>query len=178
MAQCCASMAQCYQASICGSMLHIRHQYGCASCINLAQYYASCINMPQFRSIICIMHQNYGPILCTMAQCCASTAYRYASGISMARYALGINVAVHASIILWLNAVHPCAMMCIRHRYGLMLCIRHQYGSIWLNAVHQASLWHNNAVTAQTCASCISKARCHASMTQAVHHTSIWLNTE
>ena len=91
--------------------------------------------------------KNYGSVLWTMTQCCASMAHWYASGISMTQCyasskimaqccASGINVAVHHASI-WLNAVHP-----------------------RLNDVHQASLRLDV---------------CGASMTQAVHHTSIWL---
>ena len=63
LAQCCESMAQCYQASICGSLLCNKHQYGCASCNNMPQCCASYIVWLKFRLIICIMHQ-YGWVMC------------------------------------------------------------------------------------------------------------------
>ena len=114
------------------SMMSIRYQYGlilklcirhqwCASGINMefCSIIASYVNMTQFRSIICIlhqygsvlciMHQNYGSIMCTVAQCCASTAHWY----------------VHQASV-WIDAVHQasilpqcCASMC------MLLCIIH-----------------------------------------------------
>ena len=84
---------------------------------------------------------------------CASgikiVAQSCASGINYSSM-LCINVAMHHAS-LWLNAVRVPI-------YGPMLCIRH----------------HN---TVQTCASCINKARCSTSMTQALLHASLWLNT-
>ena len=158
----------------------IRHQYVAQCCtsginmalhhalINMAQCCASYINITQSQhhgSLMYIRHQ-YGSMLCIrchcgcasciniMARCCASYAHQ-------------------ASVWFLFNAVCQ--------------------ASVQLNAVYQASLWHNMA---QCCAGinllsdavhqtsqyssnlCIvcQKARCGASMTQAVNHASIWLN--
>ena len=124
------------------SMLCIRHQYGCEPQLLLP---IICIMHP-YGSVLCIMHQNYGSILCTpslnavhpwlidvhqasivsIAQCCAS----------------GNNVAVHHASI-WFDVVHPQlddvhqasvwfngAYQAYMLQYGLMLCIRHHYGTI------------------------------------------------
>ena len=96
----------------------------------------------------------------------------------------------HASIWPHLSDVHQASVWF----NGVYISSTHV--TIWLNVVHQASLWHNTiwltAVqasiygpmlyirhhsVAQICASCINMVRCGASMTQAVHHASIWLNT-
>ena len=84
-----------------------------------------------------------------MAQCCASC-------INMAQWcALGISMALYAvhqaSLILWHNIAQCCA--------GI---------NLWPDAVHQASQYASNL--------CIM-ARCGTSMTQAVYHASLWLNT-
>ena len=138
MAQCCATMAHaiCYQASYVAQC--------CASCINMASII--CI-MHQYGSVLCIRvrHQNYGSILCTMAQSCASTAHWCASGINnmtqcctsginMAQYcASGIKIMAQ-SCAPWLNAVHPrlidvhqasiiiMAQCCAS---GINMCIKH-----------------------------------------------------
>ena len=78
----------------------------------------SCINMAQFCSIICIMHQSW-----IMAQYCASCIKIVAQ--SCAPYH-GSMLCIHSSL------------MCIRHQYGSMLCM-HQ-ASIQLNAVHTSGI--------------------------------------
>ena len=117
----------------------IRHQYSCASCINnlsLNTVRHACINNGSAWLTICLLHQNYGSVLCTMAQCCAS----------------GINM--HA----WLNAMHHginyssvlCAMASIIVQ--CCMCIRHQCA--WLSSC--INMARCCASTAQWCASGIS----------------------
>ena len=90
-----------------------------------------------------------------MAQYCAS-------GVNMAQCcASGINVAVHHASI-WLNAVQALI-------YGPVMCIRH--------CNEAQTLYYISAGVHILCAPGISKARCGASMTQTVHHASIWVNT-
>ena len=139
-----------------------------------------------------------------MAQCYGSMTHWCVSGISIygsmlcIRHQHGSMLCIRHQIYK-LNAVHQASMwMHIMH--GSMLVhpqLKDVYqASVWLNAVHQASLWHNNAQwgaginniyglmlcirhhnTAQlTCASWFNMTRCGASMTQAVHHPSLWLN--
>ena len=93
------------------------------------------------------------------------------------------------------------SILCIMHPYGSMLCIhgsmmciRMHQASVWLTAAYQTYLYGTvllNAVQAlnyapmlcirhhnraQTRSSWFNIARCGESMTQAVHHASIWLN--
>ena len=66
----------------------IGHQYVaqcCASGINMTQFGSIVCIMHQHGLVLCIMHQNYGSILCTMAQFCASMAQCCASGTNMAQ---------------------------------------------------------------------------------------------
>ena len=128
-------MAQCYQASICGSMLCIRHQYGCALCINMAHCCASCIQMAQFGLIICIMH-SHGSVQCIMHKIILlidelywwiwlnythSIDVHQASIVSITQCcASGINMAVH----IMLQYIYG-SMLCI---HSSMMYIRHQYG--------------------------------------------------
>ena len=169
-------MAQCYQASICGSVLCIRHQYGCASCINMAQCCALCITMAhfcsmisimdQYCSVLCIMYLNYyGSILCIMAECCASTAHWCASGINMAQcYVSGINMA--QCYVSGINVAQCCPS-------GINEAVHH--ASVFdavhprLNDVHQASVWFIG------CVSGIKMAQCCVAITLwpgGVHQTS------
>ena len=136
-----------------------------------------------------------------VAQCCAPRLNAvHWQLIDMHQASIWLNAVHQAS--MWLCIMHQYGSMlyilgsiiCIRHQYGLILCIRHQYGPMWPIAVYQASLCHNmprsmlcrhqfmawcytSGITIlKPVASCINKARCGASMTQAVHHASIWLN--
>ena len=152
----------------------------CTPSSNMCQYCASCIKIiaescaPWLSAVhpwLIDVHQAFIWVnavhqASVIAHCCTS----------------GIHMAVLLASIRYgsMLCIHG-AMMCIRNQYGSMLCIWHQYGSIWLSAVHQASLWHNyygsmlcrhqfiaqrcsSGITkiihntAQSCASCISKA--------------------
>ena len=107
-----------YQA---GSMLCIRHLYGSISlhhayvivtqcCASMTKCYQASI----CSSLLC-RHQNYGSVLCTMAQCCGSMAHC----MMCIRHQYGS--------MLWIRHQYV-SMVCIRHQFGSMLCIRH-YGS-------------------------------------------------
>ena len=86
------------------SMMCTRHQYGICSIIcimrhvHLTSYGSILLNNLHhasifYSSVLCIMHKNYGSIMCTVARCCASTAHWCASGISMAQCCVsGINI--------------------------------------------------------------------------------------
>ena len=135
---CYASIAQCYQASICSSLLCIRHQYSCASCmnnmvqccgsgINMAQCSASGINMAQsWHSVLCIRHQCGCASYINMARCYASTAQWCASGIIMAKY--GSMLCSHqfmawwcaSGTTMWLKPVHYVSIKL--DQYGSIHC--------------------------------------------------------
>ena len=149
MARCCAPIAHSYQASICGSMLCIWHQYGCASCI-MAQCCALCINHDgsillnhQYGSVLCIRHQlwlnhvHHGslravhPRLIDVHQTSVWLNAVHQVSISLIAQCCvpGINVVVHHASI-WLDAVQP--------RLNDV-----QQTSLWFKAVYQASIWLN-----------------------------------
>ena len=106
-------LMQSYQASICGSMLCIRHQYGCASCTNMAQCCASFINIYGLNNL----HHTSIYIAQYCASCIKIMAQSCAPWLNAVHPRL---IDVHQASIIWLNAVHQ--------------------ASIWLNAVHQASI--------------------------------------
>ena len=124
-----------------------------------------------------IRHQ-YGSMLC-MAQCCASGIKYYYSSMVCKRHQCGYASCINmAHAVLCIHGL----TMCIRHQYGLMLCIRDRYSTIMLNTVqvliydtvHQASQYSSIQLCIMIQYGYIY--RCSASMTQAVHHSSIWLN--
>ena len=116
--------------------------------------------LAQFGSLVCIIQQTYGSVLCTMARSMLNCIHSSLHDVHQAPVWLN---AVHQASI-WLNALHQASiwlnhginyssMLCIRHKmwlcilhqYGLMLCIhssmmctRHQYS---FNAVYQASIY-------------------------------------
>ena len=99
------------------------------------------------------IRNQYGCALCNnMAQCCTSWVKMAQFGsISCIMHPYGsVSSASCIKIMAQSCALHG-SIQCI---HSSLMCIRHQCG----------------------CASCISMARCSASMTRAVHHASIWLN--
>ena len=95
---------QCSMQCIHGSLMCIRHQCGCASCINVAVHHAS--------MWLCIMHQ-YGSMLCIHSSIMC-IGHQYVPSIHV------VNAVHQAS--LWDNIMIQC---CCASVYGPMLCIRH-----------------------------------------------------
>ena len=113
--QCCASKTQCYQASICSSIVCIRHQYSCASLIwhnavRHASIMAQFVTNLHHASKLCLSPVHHGSMLCNHG---SLHDVHQASGR--------------------LNAV-------IRHQYGLMVCIRHLCGCI-RHHINTAQTW-------------------------------------
>ena len=168
MAQCCGSWLNIVASRInnhnYGSMLYaliiiiIMAQFAAVICI-MHQYGSMLCIRHQYGSMLCIRHQ-YGSKLCIRHLCCVSginvgvhhTSIWLVAGASTAqRYASGITI--YCCVYQALCSMHKYgSMMCIRHRYGFMLCIRHHnnYGSSMCimarcgtsmtQAVHHASL--------------------------------------
>ena len=153
----------------------------------MAQYGLLCIRHQIYSSIPCIRHQCGCTSYINMTRCCFIHSSKlcirhqyavYHASIKMPQYG-SMQYMHHASI--WVNAVHP------QLHYDLMLCIRHHYGTIniaqccaginylWPNAVIRH---HNTAQPVQLMCIMIQYGYIYigASMIQAVHHPSIWLN--
>ena len=128
----------------------------------MAQY-TLCMKYPNYSSVLCNRHQCICASCINMARCCASTAQKCISGVNMVYWCVsGINMAQNGS------------MLCIIYQYGSMLYI---HGSM-LSCASTVQCCASGIIMAKYgsnlgYASCINMTRCGASMTQAVHHTSI-----
>ena len=94
------------------------------------------------------------------------------------RHQLQLNSVNQCGCASCFDMARCCASM---HQYGLMLCIRHQYGSMPYIKHHYCTIrCCASGITIRlipACVSCINGNKASASVTQAVLHTSIWLNT-
>ena len=139
----CIHIAHSYQASIiilCGSMLCIRHQYGCASCI-MAQCCASCIH--------------YDSIL-------PNNLHHVSIWLSTVHHAskLWLNHVHHGSML--------CIHGSIRHQYGSLrasgINMAQCCASMAPSDISMAHCVHQVSIMAQCCASGINVAVHHASI--------------